>query len=167
LVPDETALLDAQATAEVVDAALADPFVLWVHMGHGEWDEEGLYLALAGNSKYFPRSIARRQWSHHPIVHYDCCMVGATLAQGGGRFDGHSTAALVAGASCVLSSVNPLFDRYAAQFSEKLYANVLDRRQRVGAALLETRQEMAQEYADNPLVWAMTVLWGNPWVGLG
>lgn len=88
--------------------------------------------------------------------------------QGGGRFDGHPTAALLAGAACVLSSAHPLFDCYAAEFSDKLYAKALDHQTPLplGAALLQARQEMAQEYADNPLVWAMTVLWGNPWARL-
>jgi hypothetical protein len=139
-------------------------------MGHGGWDAEGryLYLTLAGDDQLPPQPIAHRRWAHHPVVHYDCCVVGTTLAQGGGRFDGHPTAALLAGASCVLSSVHPLFDKYAAAFSDTLYAKVLDPRQplALGAALLETRQEMAAEYADNPLVWATTVLWGNPWARL-
>jgi hypothetical protein len=93
---------------------------------------------------------------------------GARRALGGGRFDGHPTAALVAGASCVLSSVHPMFDRFAAELSDKLYAKALDREHplTLGATLLQARQEMAREYADNPLVWAMTVLWGNPWVRL-
>lgn len=171
LLPNGEALLDAQATSDAVDAALGEQFVLWAQMGHGGWDADGryLYLALAGNDKLSPQPIARRRWTHHPIVHYDCCVVGTTLAPGGGRFDGHPTAALLAGASCVLSSVHPLFDRYAAAFSDKLYAKALDRQHPLplGAALLQTRQEMAREYAGNPLVWAMTVLWGNPWVQLG
>ena len=87
-------------------------------------------------------------------MHYDCCLVGATLAQGGGRFDGHTTAALLAGASCVLSSVHPVFDRYAAELSNKLYSNALDRKNPLplGVALLQARREMAKEYLDNPLV---------------
>jgi hypothetical protein len=170
LAPQGKALLDTEATAQAVAAALDKPFTLWAQMGHGGWDAEGryLYLALAGDDKMPPQSITRRQWAHHPVVHYDCCVVGATLTPGGGRFDGHPTAALLAGASCVLSSVHPVFDRYAAEFSDRLYAKVLHPQHPLplGAALLETRQELAAEYADNPLVWATTVLWGNPWAWL-
>ncbi len=139
-------------------------------MSHWAYDaeEHSLCLLLAGDGKLSPQQIVRHHWAHHPIVHYDCCLVGATLPRGGGRFDGHPTAALLAGVLCVLSSVHPVFDRYAAEFSAKLYAKVLDSKNPLplGAALLHTRQEMGQEYADNPLVWAMTVLWGHPWVHL-
>ena len=36
----------------------------------------------------------------------------------------------------------------------------------LGEALLQTRRDMADEHHDNPLVWATTVRWGNPWVRL-
>jgi CHAT domain-containing protein len=89
------------------------------------------------------------------------------LGQGGGRFDGHPTAALIAGASCVLSSVHALWDDSAKEFSERLYGKALhpDQPLCLSAALLQTRREMAAN-DDNPLLWATTVLWGNPWARL-
>ena len=43
---------------------------------------------------------------------------------------------------------------------------MLDRRETVGDALLAARRSLAKEHPDNPLVWATTVLWGNPFVTL-
>lgn len=138
----------------VTETALHEPFVLWAQMNYGVYDaeEHSLCLLLAGDGKLSPQQIARHHWAHHTIVHYDRCLVGATLPRGGGRFDGHPTAALLAGASCVLSSVHPVFDRYAAEFSAKLCAKVLDSQTPLplGAALLQTRQEMGQRIRRQP-----------------
>ena len=98
-----------------------------------------------------------------------CTMSAAWLERrGGGRFDGHPTAALLARASCVLSSVHALWDDTAAEFNALFYSRVLDAKNPLplGDALLETRREMAEKHRENPLVWAMTVLWGNPWARL-
>jgi hypothetical protein len=61
-----------------------------------------------------------------------------------------------------------MFDDYAAEFSEKFYAGALDRDAplTIGAALLRARQHMANGHPDDPTAWAVTTLWGNPWVRL-
>jgi tetratricopeptide (TPR) repeat protein len=42
----------------------------------------------------------------------------------------------------------------------------ISERMPLGEALLETRREMAKAHHNTPLVWATTVLWGNPWARL-
>jgi CHAT domain-containing protein len=90
------------------------------------------------------------------------------LRADGGGFKGLPTAALLAGASCVLASAMELFDAPDAEFCERLYRNALDWENPMtfADALLKTRREMAEEYAGNPLVWAQYALWGNPWASL-
>ena len=66
----------------------------------------------------------------------------------------------------MLASAHPLWDTPARQFSRVLYEGMLDRRETVGDALLAARRTLAKEHPDNPLVWATTVLWGNPFVTL-
>ncbi len=160
-----------EATGAAVLAALNDPGVrLWINLAHGirgpaERGEGIELLALAGADTLDPREVARLDL-HAGIVHNQCCYLGAARGRGGGRFDGHPTAALVAGASCVLSSAHPLWDDAAAEFSARLYHRLLFDGRTVADALLTARREMAREWFDNPLVWATTVLWGNPYVTL-
>jgi hypothetical protein len=163
---------EGRVTAEVVLQALerAGELALLAAMCHGDrpsgetW--EGIeYLAMSGTSRFYPFEVARRKLPG-TIVHHDACVAGTVRARGGGRFDGHPTAALLAGASCVLSSVHPLWDQPAAEFSDHLYERVLSQGEAMGPALLATRQEMDRRYHGNPLVWATTVFWGNPWVRL-
>jgi hypothetical protein len=166
LSPSGTALLDSEATAERLEAALASDFAFYSHNGHGLFDREGRcpYLALAGTDRLGPEAMAHWNWPNHPAVHLACCMVGGTLSRGGGRFDGHPTAALLAGAACVLASVQPLFDGYDSVFSRLIYQKVLDEESpsAFGDALLAARREMEERYPEEPLAWATTMLWGNP-----
>jgi tetratricopeptide (TPR) repeat protein len=174
LIPHGDILLDEQANAEAILSALADEeLIFWAQNGHGgrpttEDAERVEYLALAGRDRLLPYSVARLRWKNAPVVHQDCCVVGTTRGRGGGRFDGHPTAALLAGASCVLSSVHALWDDTAKEFSERLYGKALDAKNpfTLSDALLQTRREMAAAHHDNPLIWATTVLWGNPWARL-
>jgi tetratricopeptide (TPR) repeat protein len=143
---------------------------LWLNLAHGIRQDaergEGIeLLALAGADVLDPRQVARLTM-HSGIVHNQCCHLGTARGRGGGRFDGHTTAALVAGASCVLSSAHPLWDDAAAEFSARLYHRLLFDRQTVAEALMTARREMAQAWSGNPLVWATTAVWGNPWVTL-
>lgn len=159
-----------KATLDAWRDALTRNPVLWVQMGHGEWDPERkeMFLAYAGTGRLYAEELATYQLKGHPLIHLDTCVTGWTRGSGGGRYDGHSTAALLAGASCVLSSVHPMFDALAGQFSWRLYGKLLQskRAATVGRALMETRNTMASDYNDNPLAWAMLVLWGNPNVTL-
>jgi hypothetical protein len=141
----------------------------WGTMSHGgrpsgEDGDEAESICLSAGDKLYPQDVAGRRLPG-TIVHHDCCVVGTTHGRGGGRFDGHPSAALFAGASCVLASAHPLWDDAAAQFSEHLYERLLEG-QPVGSALLETRRALAGTSEDNPLLWATTVLWGNPWATL-
>jgi hypothetical protein len=74
---------------------------------------------------------------------------------------------LLAGASCVLCSVLPVWDDTQEEFSGALYRLQLNGKKplAVGEALMAARRKMAREYT-NPLVWAPTTLWGNPWASL-
>ncbi len=174
LIPHGGTLFNHSATAEAVLTALANEDLgFWGQMGHGsrpggEDTERVEYLALAGTDRLLPQQVARLRWAQHPVVHHDCCVTGTTRGRGGGRFDGHPTAALLAGASCVLSSVHALWDDMAAEFSTRLYAKLLRARNPLplGEALLAIRRAMAKAHHANPLIWATTVLWGNPWARL-
>jgi CHAT domain-containing protein len=173
LIPNGGALLDESATLDELLLALADEkLTLWVQMGHGvrptvEGAESTEYLALAGTNRMMPQQLARLRLES-TVVHLDCCLTGTTRWKGGGRFVGHPTAVLLAGASCVLSSVHALFDDTAAEFSARLYNKTLREQNpmSLGEALFQTQREMAMKYHDNPIVWATTVVWGNPWVQL-
>lgn len=167
-------ILDEDATRRrVLEALGRDGPRIWLQMGHGGRSGEasggeGEYLAMAGRERILSEDIAQLRWPNHPVVHQDCCFVGWTRGVGGGRFEGHASAALRAGASCVLSSVHPLWDDEAAKFSMRFYEKVLNVSNpvKIGQALLETRREVAREHLENPLIWGTTVLWGNPWACL-
>jgi hypothetical protein len=120
LSPNDDPLLDDEGTREAVLKALeSDRVALWVQTGHGSRSDDGEsaeYLCMAGLGRLYPDSVARARLLG-TVVHYDCCFVGRTWAQRGGRFRGHPTAALKAGASCALSSVHPLWDDAAAEVS--------------------------------------------------
>jgi hypothetical protein len=156
-VPNSGALLSEHATREAVLAALdSGGPALWAQMGHGGRPSEhgaAEYSAMAGSDKLRPMDVARLRWTNHPVVHHDCCVAGTSRGRGGRRFDGHPGAALLAGASCVLSSVHPLWDDSAAEFSELLYHHALlkDQPLSLGAALVETRREMARRHRENPV----------------
>jgi tetratricopeptide (TPR) repeat protein len=141
---------------------------LWVYAGHGE--KQSLVLA---NEDFLPQDkVANQKWQSQPLAHYDCCYSGDILARGGGRFEGHPTAALFAGASAVLSSAHLLRDKTASDFSRHFYealfagTSMPGNRTDVGSAVLTARRRIHSAYGQNPLLWATTVLWGNPWVQL-
>ncbi len=138
---------------------------LWAYNGHGSYPDsrEGAgFLCLAGDGRLIPQDMAQLPLPG-TFVQLDCCNVGLARARGGGRFDGHPTALLLAGASCVLSSVHPLLDGTASQLTDRLYTLLLNPANPlpVGEALLEARRAMAAA-RPNPLLWATTILWGNP-----
>ena len=178
------ALVGTAATSGALQIGLRTPdLALWCHSGHGgrPTEHEGAeYLCLAGEARFHPWEM-RSFPLPGTVVHHDCCVAGTIRARGGGRFDGHPTAALAAGASAVLSSVHPLWDAPAGEFSVHFYHGLLHprpadhlptdlnqaRAETVAEALLRTRRAMAAAHDGDPLIWATTVLWGNPWAVLG
>ena len=149
LIPSNAALFDDSATAQTVLATLADKGLhFWAQVGHGGRPTvngaEGVeYLALADRDRLLPQQVARLRLPA-TVVHLDCCVTGTTRGRGGGRFDGHPQAALLAGASCVLASVHALWDDTAAEFSARLYGKALHAKTALplGDALLQTRREL-------------------------
>jgi tetratricopeptide (TPR) repeat protein len=167
-IPDDGPLLDNLATTEAFLTAFEERPVFALYEGHGGSDDVGEYLAMAGPGKVRPQRMVRFGLSHHPAIHYDCCIAGTTRYSGGGRFDGHPSAVMLAGASCCLSSVYPIFDEPSREFTCRLYDKLLneDHPATFGEALLQTRQEMAKAYGGNPLAWGLQIFWGNPFVRL-
>jgi Tfp pilus assembly protein PilF len=161
-------LIGAAATSEAVVTELKSPGVgLWIHLGHGVSREGAAdYLALAGTDRLEPFAVARLALSS-AVVHVLSCHSGLVHGRGGGRFDGHPVAALVAGASCVLSSAHVLWDDAAAVYAARLYDRLLGGHEAVGAAVLAVRGELAESSGGNALSWAPTVVWGDPWATLG
>ena len=86
-----------------------------------------------------------------------------------GRFEGLPIAAIMAGASAVVSSEYEIFDDTAEYFATCLYENLLDRGMGLGAALLDARRRVAvaREIRLKRRFWATSVLWGNPWANIG
>ena len=179
-VPDGIPLIDppglsvapaaCQASLDTVRAGLAsEDLALVVATCHGGPPSDGrngeVALKLSKGGELLSEHIREVRFPG-TIIHEDCCLTGVVFGHGGGRFTGHPPAALQAGASCVLASAHPLWDAPARHFSSVLYALLLDRRETVGDALLAARRALAKEHPDNPLVWATTVLWGNPFVTL-
>jgi len=167
-------LVGRDATEESISTALRrEQPRLWVYAGHGE---PRTLLVAAGNcgNKGFvsQKSVADMAWHNEPLIHFDCCFAGHILGSGGGRFEGLPTAALLAGASTVVSSAYPLYDKPAADFSKYFYDALLPREAftiapcNVGRALLQARQKIHKEYGGNPVLWATTEVWGNPWACL-
>jgi hypothetical protein len=158
-------LLQRNATKTAVLDALKKSFRAYVHLGHGGYDGNNLYFALAPEEKgsnLYPQEIVEQDWKKNaPHVHQACCYLGYTLRVGGGRFNSHPSAALYAGASSVLSSTLPLFDEEDAEFCRMLYDKALQPDITLADALLETRNG-----CETPVVWAQTTLWGNPNVRL-
>lgn len=170
VIPSSIPLVGHQATFNNVMSELNKDFMLWLQMGHGgnSGDEKTFFLALAGDDRLFPRHITNLKWDHHPIVHLDCCLVGRTVALGGGKFEDHTTASLQAGAACVLNCEHSVDDFYASEFTTSFYENLLGRNVKtdVRSALLETRRLVALKYGNDPSTWGMLNVWGNPWVSL-
>jgi hypothetical protein len=158
--PGNTLLLGQNVTVATMEMALATDFALWVQIGHGT------HLALAlSDGLLLPEQIRRYNWlATQPIIHHACCLQSWTYGTSGGRFESHPTAALTAGAACVLSSTMELFDKAYAEFIEVLYQKALDKTKPLtyGQAVLETRRAMAAKHPNSPMVWAQYALWGNP-----
>src|SRR5262249_48076569 len=107
-----------RATRQAVLDGLGDEdLTLWISMTHGNRPDEGRtgaeYLCLSGNDRLYPQEVACLKLPG-TIVDHAACVVGTSRGRGGGRFDSHPNAALVAGASCVLASVHSIFDDKAA-----------------------------------------------------
>lgn len=169
LIPNDQALIDRRATAQNVLKAVNDGALrLWCHMGHGASQASDVgggveYLALADQDRLLPTQIAEAVLDQ-TLVWFDCCVVGTTRAHGGGKLEGYPVAALLAGATSVLASVQPLFDKAAAEFSEDVFRQLLDTdgTYSIGEAVLQTRRFMATRYHETPAAWANTIVWGNP-----
>jgi tetratricopeptide (TPR) repeat protein len=174
LLPYGTALIDnadvkpseGKVKLSSLSEGMTEELAYWGTMGHGglSGGQAVAYLALSGGDRLEPSQVAQQKLQG-TFVHYDCCSVGTTQGFGGGRYVGHPIAALAAGASCILSSVHPLWDDTAAQFSEELYRRIFGGDE-IGAALMATRNAIARQIPESPLSWASTVLWGNPWTKL-
>ena len=135
---------------------------LFVFHGHGG---DGS-IVLAGGERLQAANLEGRTWERHPFIHLNCCYAGASLGLGGGRFEGLPAACLRGGAGAVLASVHPLYDTSSAAFSLALYDALLRQGLTLGEALLEARRTIDSRYGGNSLLWATSVLWGNPYVRL-
>ena len=138
--------------------------VFGLYIGHGGKDSIGGFLALSGKDKIRPGDIESLSFDQNPIIHYDCCIAGIENYQWGGAYRSLAAITLSCGASCCLQANHYLFDRFSKN-SELLYNKILDDKQNVGHALLETRNMLA-ENCNSPLCWAFPVLYGNPNVNL-
>jgi hypothetical protein len=153
----------ANATRDWVLGGLQDSELrLFLFNGHGGMG----MLALAAREHVSGADIESLCWKGAPFFHLDCCLAGANWGRGGGRFTGLPALCLQRGASAVLASFHALYDRPAADFSMELYRAMLQRDATLGVALLEARAEVHSRYGNNPLLWASSILWGNPEVRL-
>jgi hypothetical protein len=167
LIPSGAPLLCDEASDRRVLEGMAHAPTLTIYDGHGGRDEAGEFLATAGQTEVRPREIARLPLKGG-MVSYDCCVVGTTHYLRGGRYESHPNAALVAGASCALSAVHPLFDEPAAYFAQIQYELMLNPKDALpaGEAVLKARQEAHRKFDGNVLCWALHVLHGNPFTTL-
>ena len=134
-------------------------------IGHG--DSGKLLLAGADTLRSFELSAI--DWSEgQPFVNLVCCSAAATWGQGGGRFEGLPVAALEAHASAVVASFHPLYQGPAIMFARSFYEAALRPSEAltVGEAILKARQSVHEASGGNALLWAMSILWGNPSVRL-
>jgi tetratricopeptide (TPR) repeat protein len=148
--------------AEVLKSLLDPDLGLFVYCGHGHWGQ----LLLAADERLLWTDLPKGLWPTHPFVHLDCCNSGLAWSQGGGRMAGMPFAALEAGASAVLASSVPLYDKPAADFTRALYRRLLENGLNLGEALMAARSEIHQQYPNAPHHWGSSVLWGNPSVRL-
>jgi CHAT domain-containing protein len=157
-------ILDGAANRNTVLAAIRNPNLGLLHFnGHGTFGA----VALAGTEHLSFQDLHSIAWAQGPFLHWDCCMAGASWGTGGGRFAGLPPAAIRSGASAVLASFHPLFDKPAKEFSLALYRAMLDSEEPLplGKALLQARNHIHDNYGI-PLYWATSILWGNPEVRL-
>jgi tetratricopeptide (TPR) repeat protein len=151
------------ATRDDTLKLLRDPNLrMFLYIGHGQRGR----LELAAKGILHWKDLPKGCWPGHPFVHLDCCNSGLAWSQGGGRMAGMPFAALEAGASTVLSSSVPLYDKPAADFTRALYRGLLEQGLNVGDALMAARREIHLQYPNAPHHWGSSVLWGNPAIRL-
>ena len=106
-------------------------------------------------SRYFPRM---------PTAFINACELGFARWTGAGRAQSMAYAFLSAGAPAVIANLLPVEDRAASRLAELFYSNLEGHD--FGSSLRIARNTVADESA-HPLLWATTVLAGDPARTLG
>lgn len=161
LIPNGDTITGDAATAQKFLDALNSKIVFGLYSGHGGFDTDGTFLALAQGVKVRPFELGHLRLTNAPIIFYDCCQAGIATYYTGGDHRGFGYFTIAIGAACCLLSNRFVMEEISAFVAELFCSKLLKEGNTTGMALLETRRQVAKKYP-SPLCWAFPILFGNP-----
>lgn len=140
------------------------PFAAHLHIAaHGVSGGGQEAVLLPKGGRLTSEDVLNRSFGCTPTVWLNTCELGQARYAGGGAIRGVAQAFLEAGSPAVIASLLRVEDRTSALLASRFYTNCAQHP--FGEALRRSRQDL-QSSGVSPVLWATTVLMGDPRVTL-